>query len=268
MFCQKIICSDAEIFFCEKGKGDAIVLIHGFTESLEIWDEFSLKLSENYRVITIDLPGHGRTKCSHKEYTMEMIADCVKLVLETIQVKNCLMIGHSMGGYVALAFADKYPYMLKGFGLFHSTALADSLEAKENRKRTIEIAKHNHINFLQNFIPDLFAPENVERLKNEIENLKKEAQKNMTSDGIIASQNAMLNRKDYLNLLASTELPVLFIFGKKDKRIPFDKASLQINLPIHSEVTILDVGHMGYLEAPKETLHSIESYANLVFSKI
>ncbi|MFA6923974.1 MAG: alpha/beta hydrolase [Bacteroidales bacterium] len=262
---QTINFKGAKINFCENGNGNAIVLLHGFTESLEIWNNFTEKLSEKYKVITIDLPGHGKSECIAEVHTMELMADCVKAVLEFLNVKKCVMFGHSMGGYVTLAFTKKFPEMINGFGLFHSSAFADTPEAKENRKRAIEIIRKNHKDYLNQFIPDLFAPENVERLKPEIERLKINASEQMTAEGITAAQLGMLERKDYSDLLSETNVPVFFIFGKKDKRIPFEKAAMQINLPKHSEVTILDCGHMGYLEAPEETLHSIKSFAEMIY---
>ncbi len=263
MLCQTIDFKGAKVNFREKGKGNALVLLHGFTESLDIWDKFSEKLSEKYKIIMIDLPGHGSSECLAKVHTMELMADCVNAVLYHLNIKECVMIGHSMGGYVTLSFTEKYQNMIKGFGLFHSSAFADTPEAKENRKRAMEIIRKNHKNYLNQFIPDLFAPENVERLKAEIGKLKINASEQMTAEGIIAAQLGMMERKEYLELLSKIDVPVLFIFGKKDKRIPFDKAAMQINLPKHSEITILDCGHMGYLEAPDETLHSIMAFAEL-----
>ncbi|MDD5571226.1 MAG: alpha/beta hydrolase [Bacteroidales bacterium] len=265
---QTINFKGAKINFCERGEGNAIVLLHGFTESLEIWNDFTEKLSEKYKVITVDLPGHGKSECFAEAHTMEFMANCVKAVLGFLNVEKCVMIGHSMGGYVALAFTNKFPEMISGFGLFHSSAFADTSDAKENRMRAIKIIRKSHRDYLNQFIPDLFAPGNVERLKTEIEKLKTNASEKMTAEGIIAAQLGMLERKEYLDLLSETDVPVLFILGKKDKRIPFEKAAMQINLPKHSEVTILDCGHMGYLEAPEETLHSIKSFAELVFSII
>lgn len=263
---QSIEFKDKQIHFKEEGLGKVLVFLHGFTESLSIWDDFSKQLSEKYKVISIDLPGHGESECIDEIHSMELVAEAVKAVLDNCHVSDCLMIGHSMGGYVSLAFAEKYPKSLRGIVLFHSSAFSDTPEAKENRRRTIEVVKQNHTSFLCHFIPDLFAAENREKLKSEIEKLMDDAKKYMNVQGIVAAIEGMKQRENKFELLKNVDFPVLFIGGKKDTRVPIDKFLEQIAIPKHSEALILDCGHMGYLEAPKETYHVIKSFAENVFN--
>ena len=150
--------------------------------------------------------------------------------------------------------------------LFHSQAAPDSPEAKANRVRTIEVVKHDHIDFINQFIPDLFAPANRVKLKAEIDKMKNEAMVFLTKESIIASMEGMLQRKDQYGFLAKTTIPILFIAGKQDSRIPLEKITEQLIIPKHAEALILDVGHMGYLEAPKETLNALDLFADKVFS--
>jgi pimeloyl-ACP methyl ester carboxylesterase len=170
-----------------------------------------------------------------------------------------------MGGYVTLAYAAKYPGKLKGFGLFHSHAFADSPEAKRNRNRAISIVKADRGGFIYNFIPDLFAPENISKYEKEIKKLFDEAL--LTSrKAIIASLEGMKYRTDKLDVLINARVPVLFILGKKDSRIPFKKTLAQAALPPIGEILVLDrVGHMGFIEARKFTLMAIEGFATKVF---
>ena len=254
-----------EIHYTEKGRGDTIVLLHGFTEDLRIWKQFSARLSKNYRVICIDLPGHGRSDCLAETHTMELLAESVSAVLKHNQVKTCLMIGHSMGGYVSLAFASKYPRMLKGFGLFHSHCFADTPEDKKNRRRTIEVVKKDHFGFVSLFIPGLFPEDVQKKFSKEIEFLKWCARE-IPREGIIAAQKGMLVRKDQTELLKTTKLPVLFILGLKDAKAPVAKLWDMISLPAISESLILrDCGHMGYIEAPEITLKALRNFARSVF---
>jgi pimeloyl-ACP methyl ester carboxylesterase len=250
-----------KIHYKMDGEGSTLVLLHGFMESLAIWDGFAEKLSSTFRVIRIDLPGHGRTPVLEPVHTMELMAATVKAVLDNLDVKHCVMIGHSMGGYVTLEFARQYPEMLRGMGLFHSHAAADTQEARENRMRTIDIVKLNRKGFIKQFIPDLFAETNVLRFSDDIERISKEAEK-MSSESIIAALHGMKDRSGKFDLLLNTNIPVLFIAGKEDIRIPVQNILAQAILPGYSEVLVLgDVGHMGFIEAAEKTLEMVRSFA-------
>lgn len=247
------------------GEGEALVLLHGFIESMAIWDDFTKVLSRSFKVIRIDLPGHGKTPLIEKTHSMELMASCVKAVLEYLEVKSCVMIGHSMGGYVTLEFAKQYPEKLKGMCLFHSHAAADTEEVKENRRRTIEMIKLNRKGFIKQFIPDLFAEANVLNCSGEIDRLCHVADK-MTGHSIIAALQGMKERSGKLDLLLNTPIPVLFIAGKEDMRIPVQNVLAQAILPRHSEVLVLaDVGHMGFIEAQKKTIEMISCFAKKQF---
>jgi len=257
---KTVIFSGKEIFFSENGSGFPVVFLHGFLESSAIWEDFSVELSASFRVICPDLPGFGKSPVISEVHTMELMARSVKIILDSLGVEKCIMVGHSMGGYTTLEFARLFPEMLNGFVLFHSQAMADSEEAKENRRRTINIVKLNRAGFIQHFIPDLFASANIEKFSTEIENLKRMAA-DTTGEAIIAALEGMKERRSHLELLTSTHLPVLFIAGKHDSRIPVQNVMAQALLPSHSEVLILgNTGHMGYIEARDETLGMIRSF--------
>lgn len=242
-----------KIHYRDCGSGKPVVLLHGFLESLSIWDDFTQWLCDEFRVITIDLPGHGRSDILEEEHSMELMAEAVHHVLQDLKIMECVMAGHSMGGYVTLAFAERYADLLKGIVLFHSHAAEDTPEARSVRERTIEIVKSDHKSFIWQFIPNLFAPENVEKHVPEIETLRREAS-GISHKSIIAALEGMKNRSDKESFLSTTDLPVLFIIGKKDSRIDAEKVLRQALLPGYSEVLILErTGHMGYIEAKKET---------------
>jgi pimeloyl-ACP methyl ester carboxylesterase len=251
--------------YCQvTGKGPVILLLHGFLESGEIWKSYARRLGESFRVVTIDLPGHGKSEVLNSVETMDEMADVVRQVLKSLEITSCLIIGHSMGGYVTLAFAEKYPRIVKGFALFHSQAAADNPEARSNRDRTIAIVKKDHHGFIRNFIPDLFDPENVKKFGKEIEWMKELAD-NTPKEGIIAALEGMKNRPDRRHVLINAKVPVLFIIGKNDKRIPMETILPQTILPGHSEVLLLDyVGHMGFIEASGVTFSSVKSFAERV----
>jgi len=249
------------ISFNDVGSGPTIVLLHGFMESLKIWEDFSRQFSKSFRVVSIDLPGHGETPVMEEVHSMEFMAKTVKHVLDELNISKCVMVGHSMGGYVTLQFAKQFPELLAGFCLFHSQAGADNDQAKENRRRTINIVKLNKVGFIQQFIPELFSPSNIDRFRGEIKVLQQQAS-TISAEGIIAALEGMKVRAGSLNLLATTNLPVLFIAGKEDSKIPIQTIMAQALLPAHAEVLILgEVGHMGFYEAKKETLGIVEGFA-------
>jgi pimeloyl-ACP methyl ester carboxylesterase len=256
-----IIFNDKKIFYSSKGQGTTIVLLHGFTESQKIWNRFVKALSKEFRVITIDLPGHGKSECVADVHTMELQAEVVHAVLKKADVVKSVMIGHSMGGYVMLAYARKYPKNLKGICIFHSHCFADSPEDRENRDRVVEVVRENKFRFIVNFIPNLFPEEVLEKFSKEIDGLVKEAEK-MPKEGVIAALEGMKIRNDQTSFLATTKLPVLFILGLKDSKAPIPRFWEMISLPAHSESLILrDVGHMGYIESPGATLNAIRQFA-------
>ncbi len=253
-----------ELHYEVSGQGSTLVLLHGFLESLSIWDDFAGQLSSSFSVIRVDLPGHGKSAVLDDTHSMELMAASVKAVLDSNDVERCTMIGHSMGGYVTLEFAKQYPEILSGIGLFHSHAGADTQEARENRLRTIEVVKLNRTGFIKQFIPDLFAESSLERHHAEIEKLWRIAE-NTNSQGIIAALHGMKERSGKLDLLLNTNIPVLFIAGKEDTRIPVQNILAQAILPKHCEVLVLgEVGHMGFIEAKQKTLQMVSSFAEKV----
>jgi pimeloyl-ACP methyl ester carboxylesterase len=192
---------------------------------------------------------------------MELMADVVQSVLKKAGIGKCLMIGHSMGGYVTLAFAAKYPKMLKGFGLFHSHCFADSPEDIKNRNRTIAIVDKDKFSFVAQFIPGLFPLEVHEKFSGQIERLVQRASK-MEKESVIASIEGMKARKDQTAMLKVTALPVLFILGLKDSKAPVPRLWEMISLPAKSQTLLLrDCGHMGYIEAPDDCLGAIQGFA-------
>ena len=256
---------NTEIAFSDKGKGRVIVLLHGFLETSAIWTEYQNKLAKQYRVICIDLLGHGDSNCNGYIHTMEQMAEYVKAVLNKLNLRKYIIIGHSMGGYVALAFAEMYPDNVKGLGLFNSTASADSEEKKSERERAIVVVKRNHKKYIKEVIPNLFTKEYVPLLKNEIEDLLEEAS-SLPKQGIIAGLEGMKIRMDREVIIKFAQYPVLFIAGKKDKTVTFQSLKEQFYLPEKSQVLVLEnSGHMSYLEAKQDCLKAIKKFVRSIY---
>lgn len=256
---------DSQIYYQIAGNGDAVVLLHGFLEDHSIWNSLAEKLCINHTVIAIDLPGFGKSDVIADIHPMELMADIVNQVVISENITKFIVVGHSMGGYVSLAFADLFPNKLDGIVLFHSQAGSDDEEAKLNRNRTIQIVEKDHSKFIGAFIPTLFAEENISKFKNEINHLTRIS--SATSDkGIIAALAGMRDRKDYRETLKRINVPILFIIGKQDSKISLENINQQIILPNHSESLILgNVGHMGFIESEKITASAIISFIEKIY---
>lgn len=237
---------NTSISFSDIGKGTAIVLLHGFLENQSMWNVLVPVLSQKYRVITIDLLGHGQTEPLGYIQTMEDNADMVHEVLSSLRLRKAAFIGHSMGGYVALAYAELYPESVKGLVLLNSTAKEDSLERKTNRDRAIKAVKNDYETFIRLSIANLFSEDNRERLNDRIEKVKIEALQTPLQ-GIVALLEGMKIRKDREVILHTTTFPKLLILGKKDPVLNYEETVAQIQETSVDLVTFPD-GHMSHIE--------------------
>lgn len=237
---------NTKISYSEAGKGRAIVLLHGFLENQSMWQNLVPELSKKHRVITIDLLGHGESDCLGYVHSMEENAASVHAVLSELRIRKAIFVGHSMGGYVALAFAEMFPSNVKGLVLLNSTSKADSEERKANRDRAIKAVKKDYVGFVRLSIANLFNPDNRERLSNEIEKVKTEALKTPLQ-GIVASLEGMKIRKDREIVLHSATYPILLILGKKDPVLNYEDGVKQIENTSLKLVTFPD-GHMSHIE--------------------
>lgn len=248
-----------KIFYRSCGKGLPVVLLHGLPFDGSIWKEQVHVLQEHFHLIIPDIPGSGRSEILGGEnISIDDYADVVKVILDEEKIDHCTAIGHSIGGYITLAFAEKYPGSLHGFGLFHSSAFADDEEKKQTRRKTIEFVQKNGVEpFLKTIIPNLFAGK--QHLK-KIETLIEEGKK-VSAASLIQYYYAMIDRPDRTHVLKTFNNPVLFIIGEKDTAIPLNISLQQCHLPAISFVHILkDSGHMGMIEESKRSTGLLLSF--------
>ncbi len=257
---------NSSVRYSDKGKGNVIVLLHGFLESLHIWDNFSDCLSKQFRVISIDLLGHGETPCIGYIHTMELMAECLKSVMDSLDIKKFVLAGHSMGGYVALSFYEKYPHQIAGLCLFHSTAMPDSEKRKIDRDRMVLVVKQNRRQFVSDLIPKLFAKENISKNKNDV-TVAKQIAMNTSKQGTVAALKGMKERSSKELVLKNAVNSVLFIIGKKDVILAWENLLLLATLPKQPVTVVLEnAGHMGFYEAPDETVAALENFARTCYS--
>jgi pimeloyl-ACP methyl ester carboxylesterase len=249
---KQLIYKNTKIAFTDQGKGTTVVLLHGFLENQTMWSAFVAELAKKQRIITIDLLGHGATECLGYVHTMEDQADMVHHVLHELKIRKSVLIGHSMGGYVALAFAELYPDNVKGMLLQNSTSRADSDERKINRDRAIVAVKQSYTTFVRMSIANLFSEDNRERLEPEIEKVKLEALKTPLQ-GIVAALEGMKIRKDREVILHFAPYPIHLVLGEKDGVLIFEENREQIE-GTKVQLTTFPDGHMSHIENEKELM--------------
>jgi pimeloyl-ACP methyl ester carboxylesterase len=252
---KKFIYENSPIFYRTIGEGKPVVLIHGFGEDGVIWENQVNFLKGHFRLIIPDLPGSGRSQLVTNSNIETYAAILKKLLdIECIQARpkepeQVTMIGHSMGGYITLAFAEKYPQYLNSFGLFHSTAFEDSEEKKQVRAKAIDFIRDKGVNaFLKTSTPGLFTKAFAARFPEKISALVEKGQ-SFSPDALIQYYKAMIARPDRTAVLKTFLKPILFIMGEYDNAIPLQSSLQQCYLPVQSHVHLLEhSAHMGMWE--------------------
>ena len=261
---KRIEYKDITGFYRDEGSGPVIMLLHGFGMDGSLWDDLVEELKKDFRVLVPDLPGIRHSGLTNESLTIEWIADFAKAIIEKEEVEKIHLLGHSMGGYVVLAFAEKHPVRLESIGLFHSHPFADDKEKIKNRKRSIEFVQKNGVRlFLDELYNNLFSEEFSTNQGTVILGLKEKAYE-YSPDALVALTEAMFKRPERTEVLVNFNGPVLFILGKEDKIIPLKSGLVPVSLPEVSAVHILEkAGHMGMVECRVESIDFIRKFVNL-----
>ena len=255
---MNLLHKNTNIHFTSIGKGNAVVLLHGFLENSAMWNEIANILSKRNRIICIDLLGHGQSGNLGYIHSMEDQAQMVKAVLNHLRLRKYVFVGHSMGGYVALAFAKLFPESVKGLCLMNSPALPDSEEKKLSRDRAIKAVKQNHKTFVRIAIPMLFAEKNREIFLKEIEQITKEALQ-LSSQGIIAALEGMKIRKNQTSIYKTANFPIQMVIGKQDPALDYDSL---INQTKNTKVKVIEFpdGHMSHVENKEKLIKNLSDF--------
>ncbi len=249
------------IHYSDSGSGKVIILLHGYLESSEVWNGFQEKLASEFRVISLDLPGHGISDIYGETHSMEFMASVVKEFLDSMKLTKVFITGHSLGGYVALAFLELYPGYLSGYCLFHSQPFADSRETLEKREREIAIveAGKKHLMYPDN-VTRMFAPSNIDKYSEALKRSKEIASK-IPGEGIIAMLKGMMERPSRLVIMEEGRVPCLWILGSMDSYIPCDTVRAKVKLPSNAQVIVLkQSGHLGFIEEEKLSLKILTGF--------
>jgi len=262
---KHITYKNCPIHFTQQGKGRTVVLLHGFLENSGIWQDISEVLSQRYRVVCVDLLGHGQTGSLGYVHTMTAQAHMVKAVLNHLRIRKVVLVGHSMGGYVALAFAKLYLNNVKGICLLNSTSLADSQQKKTDRVRAINLVKQNHKSFIKIAIPSLFSDTNYIIFKAEIQSIIIQALQT-SKQGIVAALEGMKQRRDLTSILQNNNIKTLLFIGKEDAP---DKTTLFLKAlnacKNKAQIVKLSGKHMGFIENKQEVSTALNQFCRQCF---
>jgi 3-oxoadipate enol-lactonase len=262
---ETVRCEGSNICYSDQGKGEAVVLLHGFCGSAEYWEKVIPALSGSYRVIAPDLRGHGASDAPKGAYTIEQMADDVLSLINTLELPDVTLLGHSLGGYITLSFAQRYASRLKGFGLIHSTAYPDSEEAKEKRLKSVSAIQSQGITaFVDELVPNLFSKAG-QTPQQQLERAKEIGYKT-PPQGAVGAALAMRERPDRRDVISASELPILLVAGAEDGLIPAER-TFTSNKPNITQATIPGAGHMSLFEAPEQLADVIKSFMETAVSK-
>ena len=260
-----MMAGETALHICDSEKGEkCVVLLHGYLESLMVWEDFIPHLYKQLRVVTLDLPGHGISVVNGECHSMEYLADVVADLMASLGVERYTVVGHSMGGYVALAVAEKYADRLDGVVLLSSTPNPDTDEKRENRRREIALVKSGKKDMLARVAPEAgFAVVNRPRMKDYIADLTEQV--HLTEEeGIVALLNGMIERKDQNEMLQKSAVRQLFILGKQDGYIPMEVAEAMVARHPQAEIAWLEEsGHMGFLEQPEACAEALLKFMGI-----
>lgn len=251
------------IAYDAEGKGNTILFLHGFCADHSIWRDYKKDLlDEDYQVVSIDLPGAGASDVI-PDLTIDQIAHAVDTVVTELKISKFILIGHSMGGYAALAYAQHYGHKLQGLGLFHSHPYQDTPATKEKRQKSIDfMERQGSALYVKQLIPQLFVEGFLRMNAYTVDRLVHKAS-GFPYQGLIEAQKAMMTRDDHTQTLQNIACPVLFIIGAKETVIDKDWSMKQVMLPHITQVEILDkVNHMGMLSAPSTSQLAIRKFAH------
>ncbi|MBD8499399.1 alpha/beta fold hydrolase [Paenibacillus arenosi] len=243
----------------DSGKGEAVILLHGFCGNKQYWSDVVPHLQQQYRVITPDLRGHGKSTAPKGAYTIEQMADDIIVLADKLKLDKFVLLGHSLGGYVTLSVAQRFAHRLHGFGLIHSTGYADSEQAKENRLKAVErIQAQGIVQFVDELVPKLFNPNKLEQHKESIHKAL-EIGYHTPPQGAIGAALAMREREDRTAVMTATKLPLLLVAGDQDQIVPAERLFTTEGSHVQ-QVLLPDVGHMGMMENPEGMAHAISRF--------
>jgi pimeloyl-ACP methyl ester carboxylesterase len=253
----------SKIVYREEGQGFPVLLLHGFCGSSVYWDAVVPLLAPHARLIVPDLPGHGQSAAPTAPYPIEAFAESLVELLDRLHIERAVWLGHSMGGYITLAAAERHADRIAAFGLIHSTAYPDDEKGKENRLQSIRTVREEGIAALvDGLIPKLFAPQHLVPMADRVEHAKQIGY-GTSAEGAVLALEAMRNRPDRNDVLRRARCPVLLVAGENDQLIPPARTFSASGDSI-VQAQIEQAGHLSMMEAPERLANVLSSFIQTV----
>ena len=254
---EKIKINDIELAYTRRGKGTPLVLLHGYPLDHHLWDDVAPLLEDTFELILPDLRGFGESTIVDSPFTMDDYASDIAGLLDQLGIQKTAIVGHSMGGYVALAFARLYPERVSGLGLVSSQVLADPPDRKEGRyKSAADVSDKGIGGVVETMTPKFTSDERLRAFARETMERQQPA-------AFIGALQAMAERMDSTPLLPSFKFPVVIIHGEADALIPIDRAREVKNaIPQAHLVELNGAGHIPMMEAKEETARALKYLAH------
>lgn len=245
--------------YTEQGQGTPVVLLHGFCGSSAYWERVLPTLGDGARYIVPDLRGHGASGAPDEAYTIEAMAGDIAALLDKLAIRQAVLLGHSLGGYITLAFAEQYADRLLGFGLIHSTAFPDDEKAKQGRLNSMQTIREQGLDaFIEGLVPKLFAPAHLNSMPEAVERAKAIG-RGTNAEGAIRTLEAMRGRPDRNRVLETASVPLLLVAGEQDQIIPTEKTLTVSGSHVQGR-QLADVGHMSMMEHPERLAETIDAF--------
>lgn len=256
------IANETAFRYVDAGSGDnTILLIHGYLESIEIWENVISKMGKSNRMIAFDVPGHGISEVKGEIHTIPFLAETAAMLLDKLEVEKVTIVGHSMGGYIALALAKLRPDLCTKLVLLHSTPDSDTPEKAANREREIAIIESGRKELLARTNPSKsFAKDNKKKFAEEIENMELQAMIT-DDDGIVALLKGMSKREDFNDIVENLGDRAMIVFGEKDQYMPLEYC--QSVAEKHKKAKILwleESGHNGHIEQEAKFIDELTQF--------
>jgi pimeloyl-ACP methyl ester carboxylesterase len=253
---EKVNVNGIQLAYARRGDGPPLVLLHGFPLDHHLWDEVVPLLDDTFDVIVPDLRGFGESTISDSQFSMDDYASDIAGLLDQLEIQKAAIVGHSMGGYVALAFARLYRDRVSGLGLVSSQVLADAPEWKEGRyKSAADVSANGVGSVVEAMTPKFTADE-------KLQSYARASMERQQPAAYIGALKAMAERPDSTSLLSSFRVPVVVIHGDADSLIPLDRArEVKAALPQAHLVEIPGAGHMPMMEAKEKTAEALRHLA-------
>lgn len=245
------------------GKGNPVMLIHGFCESSAVWREQASLLSQDFLVISVDIPGYGESEpFSDEQFSTERVSEVLFAVADAENITHFSIVGHSLGGYIAAAMLEQNPERIERVVMFHSTSRSDNPEKRKNRDKTVRIVSQNRQLFFREMIKNLFNSKRLHLFSEQMENLYQQAE-SIKTQSIVAALIGMRDRKDRFEVLSQSDTRIFYFIGREDNLLPAEALIAEAQ-DLGAEYFVSEnSGHMGFFEASEETAQCLKSFLGI-----